>query len=71
MYFIYLHRLVCILGYIFSLEGSGICFLVLVDRKVCNLNLLLIYALEGSFRPCVVPCSLLQSRCLFINIIHG
>ena len=39
------------IGVILSLEGSGICFLVLVDKQVCNFDLLLIYALEGSFRP--------------------
>ena len=39
------------IGVILSLEGSGICFLVLVDKQVCNFDLLLIYTLEGSFRP--------------------
>ena len=53
------------IGVILSLEGSGICFLELVDKQFCNFDLLLIYA------SCVVPCSLLQSRCLLINIIHG
>ena len=43
------------IGVILSLEGSGICFLVLVDKQVCNFDLLLIYALEGSFRPsCII-----------------
>ena len=50
------------IGVILSLEGSGICFLVLVDKQVCNFDLLLIYALEGSFRPsCIIlPRALLS-----------
>ena len=50
------------IGVILSLEGSGICFLELVDKQFCNFDLLLIYALEGSFRPsCIIlrrtlPC---------------
>ena len=51
------------IGIILSLEGSGICFWVLVDKQVCNFDLLLIYALEGSFRPsCIIlRCALLSS----------
>ena len=33
----------------------GYAFLVLVDKQVCNFDLLLTYALEGSFRPsCII-----------------
>ena len=54
MFFIYLHRLVYILGVILSLEGSGICFWVLVAKQFCN-DLLLINALGWSFRSsCII-----------------
>ena len=53
------------IGVILSLEGSGICFLVLVDKQVCKFDLLLIYALESSFRPsCIILRALLSPSIL-------
>ena len=53
------------IGVILSLEGSGICFFVLVDKQFCNFDLLLIYALEGSFRP---SCIFFRRALLFPSI---
>ena len=56
-------------GVILSLEGSGICFLVLVDKQVCNFDLLLIYALEGSFRPsCIILHRALLSPSISLSV---
>ena len=57
------------IGVILSLEGSGICFLVLVDKQVCNFDLLLIYALEGSFRPsCIILRRVLLSPSISLSV---
>ena len=57
------------IGVILSLEGSGICFLVLVDRQVCKFDLLLIYALEGSFRPsCIILRPALLSPSISLSV---
>ena len=56
-------------GVIFSLEGSGICFLVLVDKHVCNFDLMLIYALESSFRPsCIILRRALLSPSIALSV---
>ena len=58
------------IGVILSLEGSGICFLVLVDKQVCKLDLLLIYALEGSFRPsCIILRRALLSPSISLSVL--
>ena len=57
------------IGVILSLEGSGICFLVLVDKQVCNFDRLLIYALEGSFRPsCIILRRALLSPSISLSV---
>ena len=57
------------IGVILSLEGSGICVLVLVDKQVCNFDLLLIYALEGSFRPsCIILRRALLSPSISLSV---
>ena len=57
------------IGVILSLEGSGICFLVLVDKQVCKFDLLLIYALEGSFRPrCIILRRALLSSSISLSV---
>ena len=57
------------IGVILSLEGSGICFLVLVDKQVCNFDLLLIYTLEGSFRPiCIIWRRALLSPSISLSV---
>ena len=57
------------IGVILSFEGSEICFLVLVDKQVCNFNFLLIYALEGSFRPsCIILRRALLSPSISLSV---
>ena len=56
------------IGVILSLEGSGICFLELVDKQFCN-DLLLIYALEGSLRPsCIILRRALLSPSISLSV---
>ena len=57
------------IGVILSLEGSGICFLVLVDKHVCKFDFLLIYTLEGSFRPsCIILRRALPSPSISLSV---
>ena len=57
------------IGVILSLEGSGICFLELVDKQFCNFDLLLINALAGSLRPsCIILRRALLSPSISLSV---